>query len=377
MRGWIVKRQGKAGIRYQAKVRVPDPARPKGYRDVSETFGRQKDAEAWLARMVADLERGTLVLPETATVSDLLDLWLEGTMRPRLRPGSYRDYERYVRLHLRPGLGHLRVQAVTPVTLQAWYRRLLEAGLTPRTVQGCHIRLTGAFRAAVDWGMISSNPCDRAKPPSSAAARFSVWTPEQGAAFLCASEGRRFHAVWVLALATGMRRGELLGLRWQDVDLEQRTLTLRHQLDRSGDGWVAVPLKTAGSSRTVTLPQEAVVALRQHRIRQVERRLAIGPRWQEWDVVCATSIGTPVHPRNLHREFVTDAIAAGLPVIRFHDLRHSHASWLLQAGVPVQVVSERLGHTSVKMTLDRYAHLMPGMQEQAADVVGEVLFGAG
>lgn len=377
MKGWVVRRQGKGGVRYQAKVRVPDPARRAGHRDVSQTFATKKAAESWLAQTVADLERGTLVMPATATVAELVDLWLEGTMRRRLRPGSYKDYERYMRVHVKPGIGHLKVQAVTAVTLQSWYRRMLEAGVSPRTVQGCHIRIKGAFAAALDWGLIAASPCDRARPPAHAPERFAVWTPEQGAAFLCASEGRRFHAVWVLALSTGMRQGELLGLRWRDVDLEARTVTLRHQVRRAGDGWEMAPLKTAGSSRTITLPEEAVAALRRHRIAQVERRLKAGARWQDWDMVCATSIGTPVHHRRLRQEFLEDVSLAGVPRVRFHDLRHSHASWLLRAGVPVQVVSQRLGHTSAKQTLDRYAHLLPGMQERAADVVADVLFGAG
>lgn len=377
MKGWTVKRPSKGGVRYQAKVRVPDPSRPKGYRDVSQTFATKKEAESWLARTVADLERGTLVLPDTATVADLLDLWLDGVVRQRVSRGSFVDYERYVRVHLKPGLGHVRVQKLTPVVIQSWYRERLEAGVSASTMHGCHVRFRNALESAVDWGVIPSNPCDRVHPPATAPRRFPVWSPEQGASFLCATEGRRHHALWVVALATGMRLGEMLGLRWQDVDLEGRTVTVSHQLRRSGDGWVAAPLKTGASRRTIALPSEAAAALRAHRLRQLEARLRAGGRWREMDVVFATSIGTPFNDRTVREAFHRDVAAAGVPAIRIHDMRHSHATWLLQAGVPVKTVSDRLGHASARMTLDRYAHVIPGMQERAAEVVQDVLFGAG
>lgn len=377
MKGWVVRRPGPQGVRYQAKIRVPDPSRPKGYRDLSRTFGKRKEADAWLAETVVDLGRGALVLPTTATVAELMRLWLDTVAAPKVRVTTLRQYRASVETHIVPGIGDVRVQDLTTIGITQWYRSLTAAGVGNSALLQVHQRLRQALDAAVDWGIVAVNPALRATRPAVRHERFAVWTPEEGARFLAATAGSRHHSLYVLALATGMRVGELSGLRWQDVDLERRTLGVRQQVIYvGGQGFVVSEPKSEAGRRTIALPEEAVVALRRQRVRQNEERLA-APDWRHGDLVFARPNGDPVYGQKLRLAFDADVARAGVPAIRMHDMRHTHATWLLQAGVPVKVVSERLGHASITMTLGTYAHVLPGMQERAADVVQDVLTGLG
>lgn len=373
MQGTIQKRSGPEGVAYRVRVEYPaDPVTGKR-RQRSKSFRTRREAQAALAQWGAEIARGTALEPTKTTVGDLLWQWLAGVAKHNVRPTTLEDYEGTIRVHLLPELGNVPAQRLTAARVQAFYAAKLDAGASPRTVQLCHLRLSQALKQGVAWGIVPVNVCGCVKPPTVAYKRFETWNPDEARAFLAVAEGDALSPLWLLALSTGMRRGELLGVRWRDVDLEARTLSVRQCVTPTKGGPVLAEPKTASARRLVRLPAEAVAALRDHRRRQVERRLSLGALWRDLDLVLCTGEGNVVNPANVDRSFARLVARAGVRRIRFHDLRHTHATWLLAAGQPVKVVSERLGHARVSITLDTYAHVLPDMQERAVEAFGSVL----
>lgn len=294
-----------------------------------------------------------------------------------MRDSTHDRYADYVRLHIKPTLGGLRLAALTPPVLQQLYARKLAQGLSPRTVQHLHRVLHRACHQAVRWGYLASNPVDRADPPRVPKAELHPPSVLELAALFdaCAAAHDRLGALYVVAACSGCRQGELLGLQWRDVDLERGTLTVRRALVKATHGvpTFAEP-KTAGSRRTLHLPDEAVDALRRHRQRQPEERLLVGPGYDPHKLVFCTQIGTPLLMSNLFRAFKAALERAGLPrSVRFHDLRHAHASLLLAGNAHPKVVSGRLGHSQIALTLDTYSHVTPALDADAAAIVQRMI----
>jgi integrase len=274
------------------------------------------------------------------------------------------------------------LQKLTPATLNALYGELKKRGrrnggpLSLRTVRYVHTIIKKALGDAVDAGLLLRNPADRAKPPSAKAAKANAmrtWTPEQLARFLRQVRGDRLFAAYLLAASTGLRRGELLGLRWRDLDLEAAQLAVEQTLiaPRHHQVEFSTP-KTERGRRQVELDAATVDALREHRKRQLEERLAFGPAYQDdHDLVFREADGRLVHPRNFSDRFRAAAKRLGLPRIRLHDLRHTHVTLLRKMGVPVEVVSKRVGHSSPSITSDIYSHVAedPALQREAAERV--------
>ncbi|WP_273000758.1 tyrosine-type recombinase/integrase [Hydrogenibacillus schlegelii] len=336
---------------------------------------RQEVAET-LVRLIADAQDGLLVDPSRETLAAYLKRWMETVQKQRVRPQTYEDYVKIIRRHIAPTLGNIRIDKLQPAHIQTLYAQKLDEGLSPNTVRIIHAILRRALAQAVKWGQIPRNPADAVERPRIARRETPALTPEQVRAFLAAAREDRLYALYVLAITTGMRQGELLGLRWEDVDLEEGRLYVRRQMiwRRNTEPHLSEP-KTAKGRRPVELPPMAADALRQHRKQQVEERLLAGPAWQDrWGLVFTTSIGTPINPSNLRsRSFRKVLQRAGLPPIRFHDLRHTHATMLLAAGVHPKLVQERLGHSTVAITLDVYSHATPAMHRQVADTVEQLL----
>jgi integrase len=229
----------------------------------------------------------------------------------------------------------------------------------------------------VKWQLLTRNPTDAVEPPRPEKPEMRALTPPEIQALLVAAEPTDFyHAVFV-ALSTGLRLGELLALRWRDVDTEHAALQVVRSLQYvTGKGLTFAQAKTHRSHRSVSLSKETIAVLSDLRKRQVENRLVIGPAYQDGDLVFADAIGAPIPPYKLSHQFRDLAIAAGLAPLRFHDLRHSHATLLLRAGVHVKLVSQRLGHAGVAITLDTYSHVQPDMQAEAANLIDDYLVGA-
>jgi integrase len=279
-----------------------------------------------------------------------------------------RRYGDTIRLHIVPELGAVPLMRLTPERLQRLYAAKLAAGLSTTTVRGLAFLLHRALDQAVQWRKLARNPCDGTQPPRKNRPEMTTWTPDQARTFLAATVDDDLHALWRLALLTGLRRGELLALQWDAVDLDAGRLSVRRSLTFDRDRqWTIGEPKTAAGRRSVALPASCVAALKRHKAQQAARRLKMGDVWQATGLVFERGDGTLLHPNSVLGIFGRLTTAAGLPHIRFHDLRHTAACLALTNGVHAKVVSEMLGHSTIGMTMDLYSHVSADMQRDAAD----------
>ncbi len=287
--------------------------------------------------------------------------WLEDVARPTIRYSTYRQYEALIRVHINPRLGGIRLSTLTAAHVEGLYAAMERDGASGRMRQLVHARLFTALKKAVRWNLILHNVCLDVDRPAAQTKRFKVFNRNQVAQLLQAAEGKRLFALYVIAVTTGLREGEILGLQWDDVDLIGGTLYVRHQLQEVAGRLELTEPKTAAGRRQVVLPQIAVEALRLHRARTLD---------EGWDVpwVFCDTKGGPIRKSNLRRKSWEPLLKeARLPHIRFHDLRHTAATLLLCEDVHPKVVQERLGHARIGITLDTYSHVLPSMQRQAAE----------
>ena len=301
--------------------------------------------------------------------------WL-AAVKPSLRPSTYKKYESALRLHVYPALGRLQLAKVSPQQVSRMYADLIEQGLASQSVVHVHRILHRALKNAVRWGVIARNVTDAVDPPRVVRREMQVLTPRQVRQLLSAEETAPLRPLLALAVATGMRQGELFALRWSDVDLRAAHLVVRRALVRAAAGGAefAEP-KTAGSTRRVELSTTAVDALReQWRRQQEDKRRASNRAWRDLDLVFTNRFGSPLNPQNtVQRQFYPLLEKLGLPKIRFHDLRHTAATLLLAAGVHPKIVSEMLGHSDTGITLDLYSHVIPGLHQRAAAAFDDLL----
>jgi integrase len=298
--------------------------------------------------------------------------WLPA-IRTRVRPGTWVEYQRKVDTHLIPAVGQVPLQQLTTAMLNAHYQQLLAGGVGPRTVQYVHATIRKALNDAVRWGLLVRNPAQYATPPTLRRVGLQTWTADELRRFLNSVDGERLVAMWRLAALTGLRRGEVLGLRWADLDLDNGWLAVRQTLVVVNNHIQVSQPKTARGRRRIALDPATCSALRQHRRAQVAERLGAGPSWSDTGLVFTHQDGRPLHPEYVRRLFDRHLQRIGLPRIRLHDLRHTHATLALQAGVHPKVVSERLGHTTVAMTLDIYSHAIPALEQDAAATVAALI----
>ena len=321
-----------------------------------------------------DQQQGLPVTAEKLTVAQYLARWLDASAKPSVKTKTYDGYESIVRVRVVPRIGRLSLSKVTALDLQALYADLQRAGLSSRSAHHTHRVLHLAFGQAVRWDLLPRNPCDGVTPPRPKRSEMRVLTQEQVGTLLSATAEHRAHALYVLAVTTGMRQGELLGLGWEDVSLDAGRLVVRRALQRQNDaGLVFVEPKTARARRTILLSRRAVAAIRQHRARQSEQRLVAGHEWRDVGLVFCSATGGPLDPSHQTATFKTALTRAGLGGVRFHDLRHTAATLLLAQGVHPKVVSEMLGHATITLTLDTYSHLVPVLHEQAAAAMDTLL----
>jgi integrase len=361
MRGSIIKR----GDAWTAVVDLPpDPTTGKR-RQKRVTARTKREVEAKAAELIQKAHTG-FVDAGKVTVRAFFEQWLEA-VAPSLRPSTARRYRDVARLHIVSQIGNLRLSKLSPSDVQRLYANRLQAGLSPTSVHHIHAILHRALDHAVKWGLLIRNVTDAVDPPRRQSPEMRVWSVAEVSHVLAAAAGDELEALWHLALTTGMRRGELLGLRWSDVDLGANTLSVRRTLSRGATSRLEPgEPKTVAGRRRVALPTSTVERLRRHATRQKELWLAVGPAYADRDLVFATHNGTPIHPNTLARAFERLVVRADVPRIRFHDLRHTSATVLLARGEHPKVVQERLGHASISETLDRYSHVSKDMQQRAA-----------
>lgn len=346
------------------------------YYVLSGTGGRERrtlyaktrtEAARKLARAIGERDTGFVVDAGRLTVGDYLERWLEDSVKGTVRTSTYEAYRYMVEPHLVPFLGALKLRDINPVHVRALYRDKLEAGLSAATVRKMHAVLNKAMKQAVMDGLVHRNVCDSVRPPRLARKEIRPLDPEQAGALLRAAASDRLEALYVLAVHTGMREGELLGLKWEDVSLdgEEPVLRLRRALVREAGKVALGELKTPKSRRQVRLTRAAAGALRAHLARQMEEIERAGPSYRPGGLVFATESGSPINPSNLrNRSFKPLLRRAGLAGICFHDLRHTCATLLLTRNVHPKLVQELLGHATISMTLDTYSHFLPSMGNQ-------------
>jgi integrase len=322
---------------------------------------------------LSDLQKGIPIITERQTVGQFLDQWLNDCAKPSTRPRTYEGYSIIVRRHITPTLGRISLTKLTPQQVQTFLNERLSSGLSGRTVQHIRTVLRTALNQAVRWGIIVRNAAALSEPPRVENYEIQPITPEEARKFLDAIKEDRLEALFTVALALGLRRGEALGLRWQDISFEQRTLRVNNSIQRINGKLLLSELKTKNSRRVLHMPELLVRKLREHRGRQLEDKLLAGSRWHENDLVFPSSIGTPLEPRNLNRHFDQLLSKAGMHHFRLHDLRHYCASLLLAQGVAMKVVSEILGHTQISTTADIYTHILPEIKKEALDLIGRIL----
>ncbi len=335
--------------------------------------GNKKDAQAYLNQVLRDKDLNLFAEPSKKTLNEYLDQWLESTVKSRVRDRTYRDYCSLLDRYIRPALGGRRISQIGPMEIQAVYGQLTERGLSARTVRYAHGILRDALQQAVKWQLLPRNPVEFVDLPRQERREMLVLSPEQVSRFLDAAKNDPWYALFLTAVTTGMRPGEYLALQWKDLNLEARTLSVNRTVTPKGE--FQEP-KTARSRRSIRLVPTVIQALRAHRIQQAEWRLSQGAAYANRDLVFASETGEPLNERNLvQRHFKNILRAAELPeALRLYDLRHTCATLLLSAGENPKVVSERLGHASVTLTLDTYSHVLPDMQQAAADRLEALLF---
>ena len=353
---------------WECRVSLPNGKR-------KSVYGKtRKDVQDKLRVTLRDLDAGLDISAGRQTVSQYLEGWLSASAKPRVKVKTYEGYESIVRVRITPRLGRRSLSRLTALDVQALYADLEAGGLSNQSIQHTHRVLHSALKQAVRWGLIARNPCEGATPPRPERAEMHVLTQDQVTAFLDATRDHPAHALYVLAVTTGMRQGELFGLRWADISLDAAKLMVRRALQRQKvAGPVFIEPKTARSRRTILLSQRAISALKEHRRRQLEERLRQGPDWQDGDLVFCNATGQSPDPGWQRQVFQAELEQLGLPVIRFHDLRHTAATLLLAQGVHPKVVSEMLGHATISLTLDTYSHLVPAMHAQAAAAMDALL----
>ncbi|MGB9791310.1 MAG: tyrosine-type recombinase/integrase [Thermacetogeniaceae bacterium] len=332
-----------------------------------------------LRKFIAMRELGLCAEESNVTLEQWLDLWLTQYAKPRVRPTTYDNYEMIVRVHIKPQLGNIKLAKLQPRQIQIFYNYLLEkgradgkGGLSPRTVTIAHVILHEALEQALKEGLVTRNVAELCSPPKQIKKEARYLTLEEEKRFLSVLKDEPLRAAFILLLGTGLRRGELLGLRWQDVHIEENGegyIEVRQQLVKAKvnekNTVIFEPPKTQKGKRIIPLPKWAVEALEVHRKKQEEHKAKCGKRYKDAGLVFATSEGKPILPRNFHRSFKRLIEKAGLQNATIHSLRHTFASRLLELNEHPKVVQELLGHSQISVTLDTYSHVLPEVKKKA------------
>lgn len=344
-----------------------------GKRQRKVVYGKtRREAADKLKDLTYAQRQGRLVMSDQRTLGDFLDMWLEDVVKPSVRARTHESYEGVVRLRIKPDLGHVRLGKLTTAQVQRLLATRAEH-LSARGVEYTWQVLVRALHVAVDWNLLAINVAAKAKPPRPAKSEVQPMSVEDMRAVLAACTDHRLEAAFVLALTTGMRRGEVLGLQWSDLDLDAGALRVRRTLHRVGGKLHAGEPKSAKGRRTVALSGLALAALKRHRVRQAQQRLALGEAWHDGDWVFTTGDGKPLDPRNFLGDWHALLGSVGLEPRPLHHARHGAASLMLSQGVPLKIVQETLGHSTVSLTVDLYGHLMPGDIHRVAQAIDHVM----
>ncbi|EGD51740.1 integrase family protein [Thermoanaerobacter ethanolicus JW 200] len=362
-------------------------------------YGSKKDAEKYKIEKLNEINKGIFVEPANITLKEYLDEWIKTSLKGRVKATTYQSYVKIIELYIKPVLGDYKISKLNPLLIQDMLTNMMNKNLSARTIRYTHTILKNALNQAVKWQIISNNPCNNVDLPKQTKQEMKVLTPEQAKKFLEACVYNRWGILFEVLLTSGMRPGEALGLKWEDIDFKNNRIYVKRNLTRTNDGWKLEEPKTPRSRRTIPLPKEVMKSLKEHKKNQTEEKLKAKEtlnydkdkdkfkpeEWQEklkdpkvyidYGFVFAAQNGSPLDMRKVVERYFKPLLKeANLPDIRLYDLRHTCATLLLAAGENPKVVSERLGHANITLTLDTYSHVLPDMQKEAAAKLEEMLF---
>lgn len=346
-------------------------------------FSTRREAEVARAKLMVDVHDGAYVEPSKLTVEEwIVQRWIP-SMKTQLKTSTFDSYQRNLNKHVLPVLGRLPLTEITTHRLNNLYTALLQSGnsrgggLSAKTVRYIHTTIHKAFSGARDEGLLRANPAELAKPPrlkAFAKKDLNVWGSTILRKFLKFTAGERLGSAWHVLAMTGIRRGELLGLRWGDIDFDRKRIIIRHTI-------ISVAYEVVESTpknhqtRIIDIDESTIQILKVQRSAQNKDKMTWASNYTDLDLVFSREDGTPIHPDSLSQSFERAIKRAKVPRIRLHDLRHTHATLAMQAGVPIKVISERLGHESPAFTMKQYAHVLPTMQAEAATLIAETVLG--
>jgi integrase len=378
MKGQVIK---KGDRKWLVKVFLGrDPQGKKKYFS-KQINGIKRDADNYLNRTLTELSQGTFVIPTLRNLNEYLDEWLKNAAQHKLSERTYGDYVYNLKRYVRPKLGLKKLSSISPLNLQELYTDLRAKGLSPRTVQIVHNILNSALKQAVKWRILQQNPAQYVDRPKQVRKEMAALSPEEAMLFLAVAKEDTHFLYFSLAIDTGARPSELLALQWSDIDFVQKKVTIQRSLDYPdyGRAFQFIETKTSRSRRSITISETNIRHLREHKRSQAEQRLKAGDKWHPLNLVFCMPDGKPLQSRNILRRHLRPILKqAKLPEsLNLYSLRHSCATLLLSAGVNPKVVSERLGHASIVLTLDTYSHVLPSRQRDAADKMEMLLFATG
>ena len=371
MAGQVIKRSDR---KYLVRVSLGVDADGKRKYHNKTINGTKKEAEAYKNKILHQVDTGTFYEPSKEYFRDYINNWLETVAKIRVTEKTLRGYEQSTRLYLVPVLGKTSLDRITPDQVQSLYHEMTEKGLASATVKSAHAVLNSAMKQAVKWGKIVRNPAELVDLPRKEQNEMKVLNVDQTKKFLEAAICNRMKSLFTLLIVTGMRPGEALALKWSDIDFEKKRITINRSLSRVGGKWSLKEPKTSRGRRSVPVPQEVLEDLIELKGMQEEEKKK-KQDYHDYGFVYATSSGEPFSDRNINRQYFKPLLKdAGLPDIRLYDLRHTCATLLFSLGENPKIVSERLGHADVALTLNTYSHVLPDMQESAAKKMEDVLF---
>lgn len=373
MKGYFRKR----GNKWSFTVDIGrDPATGKRKQKTISGFDTKKEAQAAATELLSQLNKGVYIHSSDKTFGEHLNDWLEMIAKHKVRDTTFKNYKRAVEYRIIPVLGRMKLNEIRIGHGQAFVNQLIDEGLSPRYVEYICTLLKSSLEQAVDWELLPRNPFQKLEIPR--ARRRSVhntWSMEEVNRFLnfAKFESVVYYTLFLVMVNTGMRRGEVLGLKWRDLDIEKGKINVVNTLIYDDEGFRFNEPKTNSSKRQIAIDEFACDELRKYKLKQNEFKLSFGPGYEDIGLVFCREDGRPIYPRHLATVFNRIVTAARVPQIRLHDLRHTHATLLLKLGENPKIVSERLGHSSVQMTLDIYSHVLPDMQELAAQKFSDAL----
>ncbi|WP_075980811.1 site-specific integrase [Bacillus massilinigeriensis] len=343
-------------------------------------FKTKKEAQKFLSEQLNEINKGTYFEPKDITFSEFLDYWLDNHAKLNTAPKTIEGYSYIINLHLKPSLGNIKIAQLNPSHLQQYYTEKLangringEGGLSAQSVKHQHRVISKSLRDAVKWQFLARNVAEAVSPPKVKKVEMQTWDDKQIKTFLEAAKTSVYYSIYLTTIYTGMRRGEVLGLRWQDVDWENKIIYVRQTLQPLRGVGLTFKEPKSGKSRSISITSNIIAELRKINEQQFIYKEQFGSEYHALDLVFAQKNGKPIQSPEMARDYRKVVKSTNLPYIRFHDLRHTHATLLFQQGIHPKVVSERLGHSTIGITMDTYTHVLPNMQKEAADQFEQLL----